>query len=182
MKSIITGLILSIVFLGCSSKATVDKNIVPKLVVGKTLSDITLNDQFEKSHTVSPDTYKLIFAFAKDSAHVCNDFLKTQKPTYLAEHHAAFIADVSAAPSLIRSMFIMPGLKDLKHTVLLLEDKKVAAPYKKGLDINKIAVVYILNKEIKEIKFITTSEELQKIVEESSAMDYIAPVINKVLN
>jgi len=182
MKSIITGLILSIMFLGCSSKATEDKNIVPKLVVGKTLSNITLNDQFEKSHNVSPDTYKIVFAFAKDSAHVCNDFFATQKPTYLSEHHTAFIADVSAAPSLIRSVFIMPGLKDLKHTVLLLEDKDMAAPYKKGLDINKIAVVYILNKEIKEIKFIATSEELQKIVEESSAMDYIAPVINKVLN
>ena len=182
MKSIITGLILSVMFLGCSSKATEDKNIVPNLVVGKTLSSITLNDQFEKSHTVSPDTYKIVFAFAKDSAHICNDFFKTQKPTYLSEHHTAFIADVSAAPSLIRSMFIMPGLKDLKHTVLLLEDKNIAAPYKKGLDINKIVVVYILNKEIKEIKFISTSQELQKLIEDNSAMSYIAPVINKVLN
>jgi hypothetical protein len=185
MKSIITGLILSVIFLGCSSKATEDKNIVPKLVVGKTLSSITLNDQFGKSHTLSPDTYKIVFVFAKDSAHVCNDFFKTQKPTYLKEHHTVFIADVSAAPSLIRSMFIMPGLKDLKHTVLLIEDKNVAAPYKKGLDINKIAVVYILNKEIKEIKeikSISTAKELQKIIEENSAMDYIAPVINKVLN
>ena len=182
MKSIITGLILSIMFLGCSSKAIEDKNIVPNLVVGKTLSSITLNDQFEKSHTVSPDTYKIVFAFAKDSAHICNDFFKTQAPTYLSDHHTVFIADVSAAPSLIRSMFIMPGLKDLKHTVLLLEDKNIAAPYKKGLDINKIVVVYILNKEIKDIKFISTSQELQKLVEDNSAMSYIAPIINKVLN
>lgn len=182
MKSIIAGLILSILFLGCSSKATEDKNIVPKLVLGKTLSSITLNDQFGKSHTVSPDTYKLVFAFAKDSAHICNNFFKTQKPTYLSEHHTAFIADVSAAPSLIRKFFIIPGLKKLKYTILLLENKSAAAPYRKGLDTNKIAVVYILNKKIKEIKFVSTSEELRKIVEENSAMDYIAPVINKVLN
>jgi len=182
MKSIITGLILSVMFLGCNSQAVEDKNIVPKLVVGKTLNSITLNDQFGKQHTVSPDTYKIVFAFAKDSAHVCNDFFKTQKPDYLQEHHTAFIADVSAAPSLIRSMFIMPGLKELKHTVLLFEDSKIAAPYRKGLDINKIAVVYILNKEIKDIKFISTPQELQKAVEENSAMSYIAPIINKVLN
>ncbi len=180
MKSIIAGLILSIMFLGCNSTAGEDKNIVPKLVVGKTLDSITLNDQFGKQHTVSPDTYKIVFAFAKDSAHVCNDFFKTQKSNYLKEHHTAYIADVSAAPSLIRSIFIIPGLKKLKHTVLLFEDKNMAAPYRKGLDTNKIAVVYVVNKKIKDIKFISTSQELQKLIEDNSAMSLITPNVNKV--
>ncbi len=164
MKNILLTLILSFAFLGCSAKTPEDKNIQAALVTGKSLAKLTLNDQFGKAHTLSADTTKVIFAFAKDTAHTCNDFFKTQKDDYLSAHHAAFIADVSAAPSLIRSMFIMPGLKELKHTVLLLEDKTVAAPYKKGLDINKIAVVFLKNGKIEKIEFISTAEELEKIL------------------
>lgn len=164
MKNIVLALMVSLAFLGCSSKTVEDKNVHPKLVVGQSFEAFTLNDQFEKTHTLKPDTSKLIFAFAKDSAHTCNDFFKTQKPTYLADNHAEFIADVSAAPSLIRSMFIMPGLKDLKHTVLLLEDKTLAAPYKKGLDINKIAVVMLNNGTIEKIEFISTADELKAVI------------------
>jgi len=165
MKSILMGFILSVMFLGCSSKGAEDSSIVPKLVVGKTFEQFTLNDQFEKAHTLSSDTKKIVFAFAKDSAHTCNDFFKTQSPTYLHDNHTEFIADVSAAPSLIRSLFITPGLKEFKHTVLLLEDKRVAAPYKKGLDINSIAVVYISDNKIKKIEFIKTDKELKKLIE-----------------
>ena len=183
MKNIIMALAVSLVFLGCSSKGVEEeKNVVPALVVGKVFQKITLNDQFEKAHSLKADTYKVIFAFSKDSAHTCNDFFKEQKLTYLADNHTEFIADVSAAPSLIRSIFIMPGLKEMKHTVLLIESKEQAAPYKKDLDIHSIAVVYILNGKIQEIKHIKTADELKKIIEDTSAMSLVAPLINKVLN
>ena len=182
MKSILMGFILAVAFIGCSSKGAEDSSVVPKLVVGKTFEQLTLNDQFGKPHTLRADTYKVVFAFAKDPAHTCNDFFKTQAATYLQDNHTEFIADVSAAPSLIRKFFITPGLKELKHTVLLLEDKKVAAPYKKGLDINSIAVVYILNNKIEKIKFVKTDKELKALIEDNSAMSLIAPVINQVLH
>ena len=166
IKNIILGFILSITFIGCSSKATEDVNVTPTLVVGKSISTLTLNDQFEKAHTLATSTNKIVFAFSKDAAHTCNDYFKTQTPTYLAQHNTEFIADVSAAPSLIRSMFIMPGLKEFKHTVLLLEDKTVAAPFRKGLDINKIAVVYLNGTTIEKIKTITTAADLKKLIEE----------------
>lgn len=182
MKNILIGILATFLLLGCSSKSDENKNVEPKLVVGKTLADIKLKDQFGKPHTLNADTYKVIFAFDKEPAHTCNDFFNTQKPTYLQEHHVEFVADVSAAPSLIRSFFIMPGLKEFKHTVLLLDDEQVAAPYKKGMDTTKIIVVTILNKKITDIKTISTKEELQKEIEENSAMSYITPVINKVMN
>jgi len=166
MKSILTGFILAVMFLGCSSKGAEDSSVVPKLVVGKSFEQFTLNDQFGKPHTLRADTQKVVFAFAKDSAHTCNDFFKTQSPTYLHDNHTEFIADVSAAPSLIRSLFITPGLKELKHTVLLFEDKKVAAPYRKGLDINSIAVVYLLNNKIEKIKFAKTDKELKALIQD----------------
>ncbi|WP_151901090.1 MULTISPECIES: hypothetical protein [Sulfurimonas] len=182
MKNIIIGLLATFLLLGCSSKSDENKNVEPKLVVSKSLADLKLKDQFEKPHTLNADTYKVIFAFDKEPAHTCNDFFNTQKPNYLQEHHVQFVADVSAAPSIIRSLFILPGLKDFKHVVLLLDDKKVAAPYRKGIDTTKIVVVTLLNKKITDIKTISTTEQLKKAVEDKSAMSYIAPVINKVMD
>jgi len=180
MTKILLGLLTTFLFIGCSSSAVVE-NVKPKLVIGQSLADLKLNDQFEKSHTLKEDTYKLVFAFSKDSAHICNDFFNTQAPTYLEDHHTQFVADVSAAPSLIRSMFIMPGLKDFKHTVLLLDNKEIAAPYRKDMDVEKIAIVYIINEKITDIKIVATEQELREILEDDSPMSYIAPVINKVM-
>ena len=164
MKKTAIALMLALLFIGCNSSDEVIKNVEPKLVVGNSLSGLTLNDQFETQHILSPSTNKVVFAFAKEPAHVCNDFLNTKAPTYLKEHDAEFIADVSAAPSLIRSLFILPGLKDFKHTVLLLDDKNTAAPFRKNMDVEKIVVVFLKNNEITEVKTISTSEELEKIL------------------
>ncbi|WP_415397636.1 hypothetical protein [Sulfurimonas sp. CS5] len=165
MKKIIVGLMVALVFLGCSSKDVDEQVVEPKLVVGKSLSDMALNDQFEKAQVLDASTKKVIFAFSKDIAHICNNYFVTQSPTYLSENNTQFVADVSAAPSLIRSMFILPGLKDFKHTVLLLDDKKVAAPYRANMNLEKIVVAYIDDKSITKIITISSEDELRKVIE-----------------
>jgi thioredoxin-related protein len=164
MKKIILGILLALLFVGCSSKGEESVAVEPKLVVGKELS-FTLNDQFEKQHKLNPSTKKLIFAFSKDSAHICNDFFNTKEASYLEDHNTQFIADVSAAPSLIRSLFIMPGLKDFKHTVLLLDTKELAATFRADMETDKIVVVSIIDEKIVEIKSISTVEEVKKALE-----------------
>ncbi|QOP42832.1 hypothetical protein FJR45_02245 [Sulfurimonas sediminis] len=168
MKNIIIGVLATFLLFGCSSKSGENKNVEPKLVVGKSLADLELKDQFEKPHTLNAETDKVIFAFDKEAAHTCNDFFNTQKQNYLQEHHAQFIADVSAAPSIIRSLFILPGLKDFKHIVLLLDDKEIATPYRKNINTTKIVVVTILDKKITAVKTITTTQELKKVVEQTA--------------
>jgi len=165
MIKTVVALALTFLFLGCSSKSDELVNVNAKLVMGQSLNKLTLNDQFEKSHTLPDATTKVIFAFSKDGAHVCNDFFVTQTPTYLADNNTVFIADVSAAPSLIRSMFILPGLKDFKHTVLLLDDKAAAAPFRKDMDVEKIIVVSLNAGEITKVATLSTQKELQATIE-----------------
>lgn len=174
-------LLISLLLIGCSSNATTKNNITPKLVIGNSLEDLQLNDQFGTPHTLQGDTYRVVFAFAKDTAHMCNDFFAAQPSNYLQEHHTQFVADVSAAPSFVRKFFIMPDLKKLKHTVLLFEDEAKAAPYRKGVDTQRIVVVYLLNKKIEDIRTFHTIESLQKNIEEDSPMSLFAPVFNKAI-
>lgn len=165
MRNIFIALISALLFLGCSSKGASDVNVKPKLVVGKSLENIGLKDQHEKAQKIKDDTKLVIFAFSKDAAHTCNNFFETKKPTYLEENKAQFIADVSSAPSLIRSMFIMPGLKDMKHTVIIIDDKDIAKPYKSGLDSEKIVLVKLDNHKILSVETITTAKELETNIE-----------------
>jgi len=165
MKKIFLTLIAAFLLIGCSSSSATDTQVEPKLVVGKSLKALRLNDQNEQIHTLTQDAQLVIFAFSKDGAHTCNDYFATQESDYLQKHKAAFIADVSAAPSLIRSMFIMPGLKDLKHTVLILDDKSVAAPFRAGMDTEKITIVRLKNGTITNIQAINSKEELIKAIE-----------------
>ncbi len=158
------GLLTTLLLIGCSSDKEIDPNIEPALVVGKSLK-LSLKDQFDKAHTLDTKTTKVIFAFSKDMAHIANDYLQTKEASYLADNKTQFVADVSSAPSIIKSMFILPGLKDFKHTVLLFNEKEVAAPFKAKIDTQKIIVVYLDAQKISKIETITTKEELVKTIE-----------------
>ncbi len=165
MFKILSAALIALFLVACSSKSEDLSHVNAKLVVGKSLANLTFNDQFGKPHTLPSDTKKVIFAFSKDAAHTCNDFFVTQKPSYLSDYKTVFIADVSAAPSFIRSMFIMPGLKDYRHIVLILDNKAEAAPFRKDVNTEKIVVVYLDKGKITAIKTLNTAKELQATIE-----------------
>lgn len=167
MKKILVGLITALLFIGCSSdkEAEVTVEVTPTLVVGKSLAELKLADQFESEHTIDTSTKQVIFVFSDDMGHLANDYLATKEASYLADNNTQFVADISGAPSLIRSMFIMPGLKDFKHTVLLLTEKEVSAPYRSGIDTEKVVVVSTDNGVISKIDTLATLEELIAVIE-----------------
>ena len=160
MKNVLLALLLSLSFLGCSDEVVTP--VESKVVVGGSLESLKLNDQFEKPQKISADTKKVIFAFSKDMGHMSNEFFAKQGENYLADHKAIFIADVSGAPSLVRSIFIMPGLKDFKHSVLVIEDKSVAAAYRVDAHKEEIMVLDINNFIIEKISYVSTEAALAK--------------------
>jgi len=164
MKKIITALAITLLFLGCSSKSQDNANVQPKLAVGKSLADLKLNDQHEKPQTLPADTKIIFFSFSKPTGHACNEFLESKPANYLAEHHAVYVADVSAAPSLIKKMFILPDLKELKFPILLINDDQLSAQYQKGMDTESIVVVELDNMKIKEIKKANDAKDLEKLL------------------
>jgi len=166
MKKILLTLLLAFSFIACSSKSdeTANKNIEPKLVVGKSLNSLALKDQNEKPQTLSKDTKIIFFSFSKPMGHACNDFLESKPANYLQEHHAVYVADVSAAPSLIKSMFILPDLKELKFPILLINDDTLSEEYSKGVNKDTIVVVSLENKKITKIQTAKDAKELETLL------------------
>jgi len=164
MKKIITALVIALLFLGCNSKSQDNTNVEAKLVVGKSLADLKLNDQHEKPQTLPKDTKIVFFSFSKPVGHKCNKFLESKPAQYLAEHKAVYIADVSPAPSLIKKMFILPDLKELKFPILLINDDKLSAEYTKNINKESIIIVELDKLTIKAIKEAKDEKELEKFL------------------
>jgi len=160
MKTFSLLLIASLFFFGCSSKPQTTQNIDPKLIVGKDIATLSFNDQFGTPHKIDTTTQTLIVAFSKDNAHLCNAYFAEQNPTYLANKNAVFLADISQVPSLIRSMFVEPGLKDLTHRVLLIEDDATSADFKTEANAESIVIAKLDNGVVTNVTLITTKEAL----------------------
>ena len=132
------------------------------LKVGSTVS-YTLPDQFDKSYTLDDSIHTLIVVFAKESGHSVKNFLKEQPANYLSQHKAAFIADVSPMPVVIRNTFALPDLKKESYSVKLIYDKKIADAFKKYAQSSEdILLVTLKNKKITGIKYVKTAQEIKE--------------------
>ncbi len=164
MKKIVLGLVSALFILGCSAEVDM-QNIEPKLVVGKSLKNLGLLDQFDKPVVLKAETKKVMISYSKDAGHICSGFLEKQSPTYLKDNNIQYIADISPAPSLIRSIFVIPGLQDLKYPILILDDEKIAAPFRVGVNAENTIVLSLKNNLILNIKNINSEDELKKALE-----------------
>jgi len=151
---------LALAFSACSGEAP--EHVEPRAVVGKSLANETFPDQFGKPHSIASDTRHVVMAFSKDKGHEVNEFFAAQPPQYMAEHHVQFIADMSAAPSVIRSMFIIPSLKDSQHTVLLITDDTTSAAYKPAGREEEIMVITLDHGTITAIDYVGDTKALEK--------------------
>jgi len=133
------------------------------LSVGSILS-FTLPDQFDKPVTLTPETTKVIFVFAKSTGHTVREFLKKQDKNYLPSRHTLFVADVSGMPTIIRNTFALPDFRKSPYALALIYDKAIASAYKNEKDADKITIVTLKNGVITELETVTTEEALQKVL------------------
>jgi len=127
--------------------------------IGSKIS-FTLPDQFDKAHSLTDDTKKLILVFAKATGHTVKKFLNSQDSDYLTKRDAIFIADISPMPTVIRNTFALPDLKKSKYSVLLIYDGEIAKQLKNEKAADKIAVATMEKGVVKNIKFVTTAQEV----------------------
>jgi hypothetical protein len=129
------------------------------LDINDTLPTITLEDQFGETHTIDKNISKIIITFDKKSSVLANKFISMRKDSshYLDTKNMAFIANISAMPSLITKLFAMPKMKKYKHKILLIDDddNDMFLSQKKHISIYELE-----NSKIKNIIYIKGIQEL----------------------
>jgi hypothetical protein len=136
-----------------------------EIVLNENIKQFELYDQFDKKHTILPETKGLIFAFTKPSGHQVKDFLAKQKKDYLSSRGIYYVADVSAMPSIIR-WFVLDNLDKYEYEILLIEDEEISSEYKDEKNIEKIMYVALDNMKVTSIKYFEEMKGLQKLLEE----------------
>ena len=165
MKKILLGLVLVLIAGGAYifTNFSKDNYDASKYFVkyDKNSIEFKLPDQFDKTHEVSNDTKLIIIAFLKEDGHTIRGYLKSHKPSLLADHHAMFLADISKVPVVIRNMVILKDFKKSKFPVVIIYDKKISETLNDHKD--KILVLHLDHKKITKIDHIKTTEELNKL-------------------
>lgn len=136
-----------------------------RVAVGETLKPFTLKDQFDRLHTLSEDTKKIIFVFKKDPGHVVRSYLNRQKNDYLQSRHILFVADISKMPAIIREYAAMPDLRKRDYAVLTVYNQELAAKFKNAEEETKIMVADLDRFKVTAIRFVETEEELGKLID-----------------
>jgi hypothetical protein len=138
------------------------------LLVGMSLDKLKsfdYEDQFEKKIEIPDNTRLIILSYEKGTGATVNELLNEQSPSYLSDHNALFIADISGMPSLITSWFALPKMQKYKHTIYLNYAEPFAAefpPKEEQITLLRFDTQNLLS----DITYVSTKEELQKAIEQ----------------
>ena len=111
---------------------------------GAFMQPLVIKDQHEKNVIISADTKEIIVAFTQAQGTAIKAFLEAN-PNYLAEHHAVYLMDATAVPSMVMSMFMMPKFKKYSYSIGLLENEKDLAYFPKKPDLLTVITLDNLN-------------------------------------
>jgi len=136
-----------------------------RIAVGEVLPPFSLRDQFDKLHSLTDETKRVIFVFKKEPAHIVRSYLNRQGDDYLQSRHTLFVADTSKMPAMIREYVAMPDLRQRSYPVLIVYNQTLAQKFKEGKDLTKIMVADLDRRRVTAIRFATTEEELGRLID-----------------
>jgi len=135
--------------------------------VGSELPALTLEDQHGESHTLDRSIGLLLFSRDMDGGRVIQDALAEDGAAFLQAHSAAYVADVSRMPGLVRRMIAKPRMRKRPYTMWLDEAGEVTAdfPSQDGLP----TLLFLEERRIVRIQHPATAKELREAVSPASA-------------
>lgn len=134
---------------------------------GATLPAISLADQHDVQATVGPETKLLLFTRDMDASKITKEVLAENGAAMLTNAGAVYVADISAMPSLVTTLFAMPGLRKRPYQMLLDRDGVVTKdlPSEKGA----VTVLTLDHSVVRHVEFVTSAERLRVLLGRGNA-------------
>ena len=128
--------------------------------VGDLFPSKSLQDQYQASLEIDADTKSVYVVSTREQGDWMAALLSQQPANFLSMRQAVYVADMSAMPGFVRSMFVLPALKQLDFRVAVVTDEAVLL----GWQGSEGAVVqYLLeNGKVIAIEQHSTLESLQR--------------------
>lgn len=122
----------------------------------KSLAKTSLPDQFDTQHTIDEKTQWLIFSTDSYTSDLIKKALEDLKVSDFQAAQGAYVADISAMPSMITKMLAMPEMKKYPFKILLDKEGDITTnwPRQKG----KATLLKFKNLDVKNLQI--TSEKI----------------------
>lgn len=132
------------------------------LTEGATLPEIALADQHDVARRVDPETRLLLFTRDMDASKITKEVLAENGAESLARAGATYVADISAMPSLVTTLFAMPGLRKRPYVMLLDREGTVTKdlPSRKGA----VTVMTLDRMVVRRIEYVTSADRLRAVL------------------
>ena len=130
---------------------------------GDQILPITLKNQHGNEITLH-QAQKIVYLPDEKAFDLWKSFMKERSGGFLKERGVAVVADLSNAPSFVRSLFILPGLRKLDYEVLVIEDEFSPVIFQSILE--QVTVVTVDGAQQKNIRNLGSIEALRVFFKE----------------
>lgn len=112
----------------------------------QTMEKQSYEDQWEKPIELNEQTKWLVITQSKDAGKIVKQSFESLELKDLTQLNTLYLADISAMPGFITSMFAIPKMREYGFQVgLIKEDGQLAALELTNLDSEKVSVVSLNN-------------------------------------
>jgi hypothetical protein len=129
------------------------------LGAGSHLPERKLGDQHGVEATIGVDDEIVIFSHDMDAGNIVKAALAEHGGATLAAANAVYIADITAMPSVITTLFALPSMRKRDYRIFLDRDGTATAdlPSEEG----KVTVMKLDHGRISQVDFVGSAEQLR---------------------
>jgi hypothetical protein len=130
------------------------------------LQKIELKDQFDATTQIDEKTKWIVFSTDKYISDLINKSLEDLKLTDLAKSNGAYVADISAMPGMVTTMFALPKMKKYHFKVVLDREGDLTGkwPQKK----EKASLIKLDQLKITSVQQTGSFEEIKKFISDNA--------------
>lgn len=132
----------------------------PAVAVGQPLPALTLKDQHDQPWTVKADTRLVLFASGRKASNLVQAVLEKEPKEFLAQRHAAYLADMSKMPGFATRMFALPSLREMPFTVGVSLEEGTLAAWPRQPD--SVTLISLANGVVQGVTYATSEADLRK--------------------
>lgn len=118
-------------------------------VFADTLAPMTLEDQWEKTHSLDAKTKWVLFSHHKVGGEWVKNSVDSLQLTPLAQHDLLYVADISAMPGLITRMFALPKMRDYAFSIALVRESELVDDWPRQED--HVALIELKSLQVKTV-------------------------------
>ena len=129
------------------------------LSVGQPLPALKLKDQHDQPWTLGADTRLVLLASGRKASNLVQAVLEKEPKDFLAQRHAAYLADMSKMPGFATRMFALPSLREMPFKVGVSLEEPTLAAWPRQPD--SVTLISLVNGVVQSVAFVTNEADLR---------------------